>query len=235
MAIGDFNNGGRPDILTPNFEDTTISVLLQTQDASASLSAASLAFGDQAVGSLSKSQTVTLTNTGAANLTISSIVVNDADFLESNNCPTSLVPFAHCSVSVVFKPGSSGPHSGDVTITDNAPGSPQTISLSGTGTFIALAPSSLNFGNVKVGQTSAPQTVTVTNVATHAVNIQSVRTSKPAYHETNTCGTSLAAKSSCTLMVTFAPNNTGTQTASLAVYDNAGRSPQTLSLTGTGD
>lgn len=235
LTVGDLNNDGRLDIVTQDSLDSSISVLLQTQEPSASLSASSLAFGDQALGTISATQTVTLTNIGGAKLAISSITVNDTDFLESNNCPASLLPLAHCTVSAAFKPGSSGSHSGAVTITDNAAGSPQTISLSGTGTFIGLTPASLNFGTVKIGQSSAPQTVTVTNVATHAVAIQNIRTSSREYPETNTCPSSLAAKASCSITVTFFPNSGGTQTAVLGVYDNGVGSPQTVSLTGIGD
>jgi FG-GAP-like repeat/Abnormal spindle-like microcephaly-assoc'd, ASPM-SPD-2-Hydin len=237
LGVADFNNDGLMDIVTSNWVSSTVSVLLQTQAPSASLSATSLAYGDQALGAVSPRQRITLTNIGAANLSVSGISVSDKSFLESNNCPASLAPFEHCTISVGFKPLSSGAHSGEVAITDNGPGSPQTISLSGTGTFIGLSPSSLNFGTIKVRQTSSPQTVTVTNVATFALSIRKIQTSssKPEFTETNTCGSSLPAGASCTISVTFTPATTGALTALLGVYDNGAGSPQTVALTGTGD
>lgn len=232
LAAGDLNGDGYPDVAAVGLQ--ALDVLLNVPTSVVSLSPSSLTFGVQLAGTVSASQHVTLTNTGDSNLTLDSVAVGTS-FLETSTCANILAPLASCVISVAFKPTGEGTETGLLTVTDNAPGSPQTISLSGTGTFIGLAPFSLNFGDVKVGQTSAPQTATVTNVSTHAVSVQSVRTSKPAYQETNTCGSSLAAKSSCTVTVTFSPQTTGTQTGLLAVYDNGGGSPQTVSLTGVGD
>jgi len=54
------------------------------------------------------------------------------------------------------------------------------------------------------------------------------------FAETNTCGASLAARSRCTISLTFTPGATGTRTATLTVTDSANNSPQTMALTGTG-
>jgi hypothetical protein len=88
------------------------------------------------VGTTSAAQSVTLTNTGSATLGISSIGLtgtNTGDFAGTSTCTSSVVAGAGCSISVTFTPTAAGSRSASVSITDNASGSPQTISLSGTG------------------------------------------------------------------------------------------------------
>jgi hypothetical protein len=50
----------------------------------------------------------------------------------------------------------------------------------------------------------------------------------------NTCGSTVAVSTACTMQVAFAPTVGGTRAGTLAVTDNAPNSPQTLSLTGSG-
>lgn len=102
-----------------------------------SLSAGSLSFGSQAVGTASASQSVTLTNTGRASRTITSIEVtgtNASSFVSQSTCGSSLAARASCGIQVHFSPTAAGAMTAAVSIVDNAKGSPQTISLSGTGT-----------------------------------------------------------------------------------------------------
>jgi subtilase family serine protease len=101
-----------------------------------------------------------------------------------------------------------------------------------TGT-VSLSPTSLNFGSVTVNTTSAAQTVTLSNGTASAVTISSIAASG-AFAETNNCGTSLAANSSCTISVSFKPTATGAATGTLTVTDSASNSRQTASLSGTG-
>ncbi|MGA8430401.1 MAG: choice-of-anchor D domain-containing protein, partial [Candidatus Sulfotelmatobacter sp.] len=98
---------------------------------------------------------------------------------------------------------------------------------------VTLLPSSLSFGNQPIAVTSTAKTVTLRNSQSVALTIASISGSGD-YAETNTCGTSLAAGTSCTVSVTLTPTATGTRTGALTVTDNAGNSPQTVSLTGTG-
>ena len=107
------------------------------------LSSASLNFGNQATGSTSNAQAVTLTNVGTAQLTIGSIAVsggNSTDFAQTNNCGATLVLNANCTINVTFTPSTTGVRSSAVAVTSNAPGSPQTIALSGTGTGFLVSP-----------------------------------------------------------------------------------------------
>jgi len=101
-----------------------------------------------------------------------------------------------------------------------------------TGT-VALSPTSLSFGSVTVNTTSTAQTITLNNGTSSAITIGSIAVSG-AFAESNTCGTSLAANSSCSISVTFKPTATGAATGTLTVTDSASNSPQTASLSGTG-
>ena len=128
------------------------------------LSATTLTFSGQLVTTSSAAQPVTLTNNGAATLNIMSIAVggaNSGDYSETNTCGATLAPAANCSISVTFKPTAAGNRVANVTITDDAAGSPQTVTLTGAGTDFSLDPAS-------GGSTSA----TVTRGQTATYNLQ---------------------------------------------------------------
>lgn len=126
-----------------------------------SLSPTSLSFGNENVGSTSSAQSIQVTNTGNAALTISSIVAS-GDYSETDNCTKApLQPTTNCSIQVTFKPSATGSSTGALTITDNAPNSPQEVLLTGTG---VLADFSIS--------TSAPTaTTTAGTAATFAVTV----------------------------------------------------------------
>ena len=95
-----------------------------------------LDFGSQWVGTTSAPQSVTLTNTGTAVMTISAITTS-GDFGATHDCPLSpatLAIGASCTIDVTFTPSGVGASAGSLTITDDAPGSPQTVGLTGSGT-----------------------------------------------------------------------------------------------------
>src|SRR5207244_1915901 len=98
----------------------------------ATLSPTSLAFPSQDVGTTSARQAVTLSNSGSAALSISSIAItgaNSGDFAQTNTCGSSLGAGAQCTINVTFRPAATGTRTGTLTVTDNASGSPQTASL----------------------------------------------------------------------------------------------------------
>lgn len=95
------------------------------------VSPSSLSFGSIAVGASSPSQTATLTNTGSLIITLASISTS-GDYSQGNNCGTTLSQSASCSIFVTFSPTLSGTRTGTLTITSNAAGSPQTVSLTGS-------------------------------------------------------------------------------------------------------
>jgi hypothetical protein len=127
-------------------------------------SPSSVSFGAQTVGGTSSPQLVTLTNAGGSTLTITSIGVtggNAGDFGETNGCGATLGSGASCQIKVTFAPTASGTRSAAVSVSDNAPGSPQLAALSGTGQDFSLTPSGSGTATVAPGQT-ATYTVTVT-------------------------------------------------------------------------
>jgi len=205
---------------------------------SVTLSTTSLAFGKKVLGTTSTAKVVKLTNTGASTLNISNVNINGDFTIASKTCGMTVAPGASCAVSVTFTPTLIGVRHGTLTFTDNAPTSPQTVTLSGTGTQISLSPVSLNFGTVAVGTTSAAKSVIVTNVGTTPVTFTaiSVAGTNPGDYQisANTCSTSLAARGSCAVSVRRKPTAVGTRKATLSVVDNGGGSPQTASLNGVG-
>ncbi len=112
-----------------------------------------------------------------------------------------------------------------------------TCSGGGSSTTASVSPTSLAFGNQTVGTTSAAQSVTLSNTGSSTLTISSITftgTNASDFAQTNTCGSSLAANTNCTIHVTFTPAATGSRSATLSVTDNASNSPQTTSLSGTG-
>ena len=98
---------------------------------------------------------------------------------------------------------------------------------------VKLNPTALNFGNQKVGTTSAGQTVKLTNRGQGALAIAGITTTG-GYSQTNNCGASLASNTSCTITVKFKPSTLGIQSGTLSIKDNAVGSPQKVTLTGVG-
>jgi hypothetical protein len=92
----------------------------------------SISFGNQVVDTASAGQAITLSNTGSAGLRIVGIAVA-LPFTQTNTCGSSLAAGATCTINVTFAPTTEGDFTSNVSITDNAKGSPQTVALSGTG------------------------------------------------------------------------------------------------------
>jgi lysophospholipase L1-like esterase len=105
-----------------------------------SVTPTSLSFGGQAVGSISAVRTVAVSNTGRANLQISSIArtgTGAASFSHTSTCPATLAPGANCAVSVRFSPSAVGTVTASLVITSNASNTPNVaVALSGTGTEV---------------------------------------------------------------------------------------------------
>lgn len=237
VEVGDFNQDGRLDFAAADQSSNQVSVLLQ--DGSVSLAPASLNFGVQVVGTAS-TKTVTLTNVGTATLTIRGIAIagtNPGDFIQSNNCGSSLRTRSHCDIQVTFAPSQMGLRNAVLTITDSGPGNSQSVPLTGiggtSGPNATLSANSLTFGTQTVGTTSPPQAVTLDNYGTQTLSITSISTSGDFEHAHN-CGTGLASGASCTINISFTPTMGGERTGTLSIADNAPSSPQTVSLRGTG-
>jgi len=205
----------------------------------------SLPFGAAVVGTTTTAQVVTVNNSGTAALTISSIAINGTNatsFLELGTCGSSLAAGASCQVFVAFKPTTGGSLMAGLYVTDNAAGSPQSVSLSGTGTGVPtlkLSTTNIAFPVTLHGTTSAATTVTLTNLSgTTTINFSSIALTgaNPSdFLELNSCGLTLAPSASCSVIIAFKPAAAASYSASLSITDNAVSSPQSVSLTGTGN
>jgi len=218
--------------------------------ASVSLTPTSLPFPTQNEGPPSAAQSVTLKNTGASPVTISSISfggANPTDFAQTNNCPlapsATLNAGAICTISVTFQPTASGSLSAVLSVADDSMPSPQTVAVSGTGTapIVQVAPSSLQFSSTLVGMASASQPIQVSNSGTGALVISGVSFAGADAGDFQASGSCVGAKgtnisvavgANCTLNVDFLPLAAGTRTATLTLNDNANANPP-ATLTGT--
>lgn len=232
MVVGDFNNDSQSDLVVADETGDDVITLLNTGVVSFSPTTPA-SFGTTVIGTTSNPQTITLTNGGTTNLSISSIKAT-RQYEISTTCGGGVAPGANCAITVTFTPRTIGNKTGTVSIVDSASSKPQVIELTGTGTEVSLSPTKLNFGTNKVGsKTTLP--VQMTSEGTTTISISSISIPGTVYTETNNCGSQLGAGATCTIEVTFIPASKGKIPGTLSITDNGGGSPQTVGLTGTGD
>ncbi len=191
-----------------------------------------LNFGQVEAGS-SVQLPVTVDNSSSTSIPITSLTITGPFAIATNSCgTTALAASADCQIQVSFNPTATGPAAGTLTLVDGA--GTQSIQLTGTGEAAptdALSPTSLNFAAAQVGLASSPQTVTLTNSGGVPLTSISVSVSN-GFEVSNACTTQLAANSSCSLEVQFAPVAPGSQSGALTVSDIL--RTQTVALSGTG-
>lgn len=196
------------------------------------LSPLSLAFGAQAVGGTTASQTVTLSNNGGAVLNGIQIQSNNRDFRFATACGASLQPAASCGISVSFVPHTTGPQSATLTVIDT--NRSQQVPMSGTGVLgdVTLAPATLNFGDIGAHISSPAQTLVLRNGSNAALTGIAIAVNGP-FTETGNCGASLPAAATCSVSISFLPSATGPQIGTLTI-DSANALPVAAQLLGTG-
>jgi hypothetical protein len=212
----------------------------------ANLLPASLTFGTLAIGTTSGPQPITLRNLGSAALTLSQVTFTGPDAANfavapsGTTCPigSTVAIGASCLVQIDFAPQTSGAKNSTVNFVDNASGSPQSISLSGTAIAPALqiSPTSLTFAAQSVGTPSPSQTITLSSTATSSVTINRITitgANAGDFTENGNCSAVLGAGASCQVIVIFKPTAAGNRSASISISDNAAGNPHSLSLTGT--
>jgi hypothetical protein len=234
-----------------NFTTATNSSTALTVNASGgtglTISPTSLAFGNVYRGTIPVKM-VTLTNNTASTVTISSVSLtavaggDSYDFVGVNLCAKTLAVKKSCQVEMSFVPNTAVNivQSAILTIVDSASSTPQKVTM--TATVIdpeaTPSPTSLSFGTVKKGTVSATKTVTVTNTGLTTTTITSVAASANfALTSAGTCkaNATLTSGAKCTLVVTFTPSAKGSTSGKITITDNALNSPQTVTLSGTGD
>ncbi|MGC2213906.1 MAG: choice-of-anchor D domain-containing protein [Silvibacterium sp.] len=216
-----------------------------TSSGSVTISPTSLSFASITVGSSSASQSVTVSNGTSSSVTLSAGTLsgtNPGDFsVSSTTCGSSLAASASCSASLLFKPTATGARSATYGITDSASTTPLTVALSGTGTSsgtVTISPTSLPFGSVNIGSSSAAQSVTVSNGTANSVTLSAgtLAGTNPGDFSVSstTCGSSLAESASCTASLLFKPTAAGARSATYSITDSASTTPLTVALSGTG-
>jgi hypothetical protein len=236
VAVADFNSDGKPDLAIADNRFDYVFVLLNTGVASFSPTDP-LQFPSQLVGTESAAQKVVLTNTGTAELSVSSMTAS-GPFQVNSDCGGAVAAGTSCDIGVTFNPQSTGRAAGLVTIIDSASSKPQVIEVSGVGTELEVSPQSLKFPAQKVGTTSPPMALKMTNHGSAAVSFNDIRiegNNSTSFGQRNDCGKGLSSGESCTIAVRFTPNKTGPRRASLYVNANGGSSPASVPLIGTGD
>jgi hypothetical protein len=221
----------------PNCADVQTPVFTVTQPV-IDVTPASLGFGSVRAGQ-AKDLQLTVRNTGSATLTVSSITSSNAQF--SVNSPTgsfNVAAGASAIVSVRFAPNSSGAKTGTLSINSNDPSRGRVdVAMTGTGLapVIEVAPPSLNFGNVGVGE-SLSLRLTVRNTGNAPLNISSITSSDSQFTiSLLTTSFALPANTSVNISVRFAPTSAGAKTGTLSINSNDPTRPRVdAPMTGTG-
>lgn len=171
---------------------------------------------------------LTVTNTGKTSpLFIGSVTSSDpTEFaVRTSTCPSGgigLAPGLACTIAIGFTPRDLDVRRATLKISDNTASSPQSVALSGNGTItMMVTPTGYGFRNLKVGS-KATKELTVQNLQTNPVSLTEAFGGANAREFSvtgGTCTATLAAKSDCSLLVTFAPTAAGTVLAFITVTD----------------
>lgn len=213
------------------------------------LSATSVAMGSTVINTAAATKSVTVTNSGQAALSFSSLSIagtNASSFTNTGTCSTtaSVAAGGSCTLVIGFKPTTAGSQSATLTLQSNASNGAQSLALTGTGQtaaapVLALSPTTQDLGSVTLSQSSALTRLTLTNSGTANASVTGVTVaapfSAPASVVAGDCGTApftLAAGASCKLVVQFTPTAVGAASGTVSVT-GTNVSAQ-AALTGTG-
>jgi len=187
----------------------------------------------------SKSQSFTITNSGTASLTISQLSISAPGYTVNGlSVPSTVAAGGTTTFNAVFVPTTAGSLTGTVNIVSNAPNSPTTVALSGTGVTatqtISFSSSSLAFGSLNTG-TSSTKNETITNTGNSSVTISQISVSGAGYSLSGASApVTLGVGQTSTFGVIFDPASAGTLNGTITVTSNASGSPATIALSGTG-
>jgi hypothetical protein len=200
------------------------------------ISPATVSFGNVSVGQ-SGTQTITLTNTSTSNMAVNLAAVSGSAFgINGLTLPATIAAGESVSFNAQFAPTTTGSSTGSIAISSNAPNSPLTIALSGTGIQAQLGavPGTVAFGNVSTGNSNS-QTISLTNGGTASVVISHATVTGTGFSMTGlNIPLTIPTGSKATFNVVFAPSAAGSVTGSVALISNAPNSPFTIGLSGAG-
>lgn len=217
----------------------------------------SINFGSRQINTTSAAQTVTVTNSGTAAITFSTVALSASGSGVGFGKPTdtcsnhTLQPNGQCSVSVTFDPPSVGEIDGRITFNNNTTTTTPFVSLTGTGTnsnapVVGATPNPITFGNVtyQSGQFYADyRYVKITNTGNQPMilgaNAIEVDSNSSNYLDFNVnqdacSGKTLQPGQYCIVYVQFNPKAAGARSTNLLVYSNALPNPTMIPMSGTG-
>ncbi len=236
--------GSRSATLTINDSTGAYTVALTGTATSPSFSAtpSPLSFADTLAKTTSAATPLTITNNGTANLHISSLSItgtNSTEFTVITATPIDIAAGANATVNLTFTPANSGARTATINITDNASGSPHTVTLNGNGIapLININPSPVAFGNQTVNFTSNPIQVTISNNGTAALTVSAMGLSganAADFTFSPPAPLNIAAGNNAIVTMTFKPTTAAAETATLTLTDNTVQGVHTVSVTGTG-
>jgi hypothetical protein len=218
--------------------NTVVAVSGTGLQAAISLTPSSANFGSVTVGA-ANSQTIQVTNTGNAVLTITQANVTGTGFSTTGlTLPLSINPGLSSTFNAQYQPAAAGAASGSIAIVSNAATSPNVVALTGTGVvatqILSLSTNTVSFGNVNTG-TSSTQTVTVTNTGNSNVQVSQIAASGAGYSLSGvSVPVTLTPSQKLTISVIFAPTGAGSVSGSVTITSNATGSPATITLSGSG-
>lgn len=201
-----------------------------------------LVFPAQPIGQAGPPLTLTITNTGGAATSNIGFQITGSSALSftwgATTCGAILNSGVACAVQVNFSPLAVGQLAATLIVTSSTNGvNPVQVALSGIGqaaSGIVANPQLLAFTQPTLGQPSAPQTVTVTNLTSVAAAGIALSVSPPFSLVQNACGSMLAAGSSCATGIVFTPTANGVFTGALSVSSSAFVTAAVAALSGTG-
>lgn len=198
----------------------------------------SVAFGSVTVGA-SNTQSMTIQNTGTANLSLTQAALSGQGFaLTGLALPLTVVPGSSATFILSFTPTTAANFTASLSLVSNAPGSPLSVPLSGTGLAqslqLSVSPGALSFGSMTVG-TSSSQPITISNAGNSAVTVSQIGVTGTAYSATGlSLPVGLSAGQTTSFSVVFAPMSAGSLPGTISVVSNATNSPAMVTLSGTG-
>jgi hypothetical protein len=203
-----------------------------------SLSATSFNFSTVLIGQSSR-QTLHVSNTGTAPLTLDSVALKSSQFaLTGPSVPRTILPAQKIDYALSFEPNLAGSASASVEITSNARNTPASVSLAGVAekafAAVGVSPSSISFGNLKLESTLA-QSVTLKNTGDINIAISGITVVGSGFgYSSLSPGYSLAPNQSVTFQIWFRPQASGSASGNVSILSRNLATPAIISVSGEG-
>ncbi|HTS36328.1 MAG TPA: FG-GAP-like repeat-containing protein [Candidatus Solibacter sp.] len=232
IALAELDGDLFLDIMVTNKADNSVAVLLNNGDGTFQAATAYTIPNSSPVGVIAAD----ITADGILDLVVTESGTNSVGVLPGNgdgtfggalNYKIGVAPVAVATADL------SGDGKFDLLVGDSTGGDVTELINQNPAAVMSATPAKLTFGNVQVGSTTAPQTVTLTNKGNTTLNIASITTSAD-YNMTTTCGSTLASLGSCTITISLSPTFPGAINGILTIKGNVTGGYLLVPITGTG-